>query len=104
MDCRQSGCNQPGRFEGYCKFCIGERWKPCRHDGCDQYMLLDKSGLCYIHRGHSDLLSAKEVASMLGVSTKQVQRLANDGRLPCIRTDGGHRRFNRGDVQAYMED
>lgn len=42
-------------------------------------------------------LTPGQAARMLGVSPKTVNRWANDGRIPCAVTLGGHRRF-RADV------
>ena len=42
-------------------------------------------------------LTPGQVARMLGVSPKTVNRWASDGRIPCAVTLGGHRRF-RADV------
>jgi excisionase family DNA binding protein len=39
------------------------------------------------------LLTGGQAARMLGVSPKTVNRWANDGRIPCAVTLGGHRRF-----------
>lgn len=44
-------------------------------------------------------LTAGEAARILGVSPKTINRWANDGRIPCTVTLGGHRRF-RADVIA----
>ena len=41
-----------------------------------------------------------EAAALLHVSPKTVNRWANEGRLPCIVTLGGHRRFHRDVVAA----
>ncbi len=38
-------------------------------------------------------LTPGQAARILGVSPKTVNRWANDGRLPCAVTLGGHRRF-----------
>ena len=38
-------------------------------------------------------LTPGQVARILGVSPKTVNRWANDGRIPCALTLGGHRRF-----------
>lgn len=38
-------------------------------------------------------LTPAQAAVILGVSPKTVNRWANDGRLPCALTLGGHRRF-----------
>lgn len=39
-------------------------------------------------------LTAGQAARILGVSPKTVNRWANDGRIPCLVTLGGHRRFH----------
>jgi excisionase family DNA binding protein len=44
-------------------------------------------------------LTAGQAARILGVSPKTVNRWANEGRIPCAVTLGGHRRF-RPDVIA----
>ena len=38
-------------------------------------------------------LRTADVAGLLGVSPKTVARWAKEGRLPCRRTLGGHRRY-----------
>lgn len=48
----------------------------------------------------AELLTPSEVAEMFRVDTKTVSRWANSGKLPSIRTLGGHRRFRRADVLA----
>ena len=40
---------------------------------------------------------------MLHVSPKTVNRWANEGRIPCIVTLGGHRRFRQSEVRAFLE-
>lgn len=47
-----------------------------------------------------DYLTPGEVARVLHVSPKTVTRWAQEGRLPCIVTLGGHRRFLRQDVEG----
>jgi excisionase family DNA binding protein len=39
------------------------------------------------------LLRCADVAVLFGVSAKTVTRWSRAGRLPCIRTLGGHRRY-----------
>ena len=46
-------------------------------------------------------LTPGQVAQMLGVSPKTVYRWATAGRIPCVVTLGGHRRF-RADVIAAV--
>ena len=46
-----------------------------------------------------EYLTPGQVAVMLGVSPKTVTRWAVQGRLPCLVTLGGHRRFRSDDVE-----
>jgi excisionase family DNA binding protein len=48
------------------------------------------------------LLAPAEAAVALGVSTKTLTRWARDGKLPCTRTLGGHRRFRREDIERLV--
>jgi excisionase family DNA binding protein len=48
-------------------------------------------------------LTPGEVAAIFRVDPKTVTRWAAAGRLPSIRTPGGHRRFRESDVNALME-
>ena len=41
-------------------------------------------------------------ARSLHVSTKTINRWANDGLIPCVVTLGGHRRFRRADIDAAV--
>lgn len=45
------------------------------------------------------LLSSGEVARRLNVAPATLKRWADAGKLPCVRTAGGHRRFARRDVE-----
>lgn len=49
-----------------------------------------------------ELLTPGEVAALLLVDPKTVGRWATSGRLACLRTPGGHRRYRRSDVRAIM--
>ena len=46
-------------------------------------------------------LTAKQVANLLTISPQAVRNLERTGKLPSIRTAGGHRRFPYEDVQTY---
>ncbi len=48
----------------------------------------------------SEILSPAQVAKLFHVDPKTVARWANSGKLPALRTLGGHRRFLRKDVEA----
>ena len=51
----------------------------------------------------TEYLTPGEAARMLHVSPKTVNRWANEGRLACIVTLGGHRRFHRDEVARAAE-
>ena len=48
------------------------------------------------------LLTPREVADLFHVDPKTVTRWANEGRLTCIRTLGGHRRYRRDEVHELL--
>jgi excisionase family DNA binding protein len=48
-------------------------------------------------------VSLSEAADILGVHPSTVRSWANQGRLPVHRTQGGHRRFRRSEVELCME-
>jgi excisionase family DNA binding protein len=45
-------------------------------------------------------LRSAEVAPILRVSAKTVSRWAKDGKLPFVRTLGGHRRYPESEIRA----
>ena len=49
------------------------------------------------------LMLAKEVARLFRVDPKTVTRWARSGRLRCVRTPGGHRRYFTDEVRALYE-
>lgn len=48
----------------------------------------------------SPLLSSTQAATMLGVHAASVKRWSDQGKIKCIRTPGGHRRFLRSEIEA----
>ncbi len=52
----------------------------------------------------NDLVSSTQAAELLGVHVASVKRWADQGRLRCIRTPGGHRRFALSAVKALGDD
>ena len=48
-------------------------------------------------------LRAAEVAELLHVTPKTVSRWAHEGKLPCLRTLGGHRRYPEKEIRALIE-
>lgn len=51
-----------------------------------------------------DLMSPAEVAAAFSVNPKTVTRWAEEGRLPSLRTPGGHRRYRRDLIEALLSD
>lgn len=49
------------------------------------------------------MLTPGEVASVFRVDVKTVARWAATGRLPSVRTPGGHRRFRESMVRSLLE-
>jgi excisionase family DNA binding protein len=49
------------------------------------------------------LLTTGEVAALFRVDRSTVTRWAQTGKLPCIDTPGGMRRFRESDVRALLE-
>lgn len=49
-------------------------------------------------------LTSKDVARLFSVSTVTVANWADSGKLASFRTPGGHRRFRRADVDAFIAD
>jgi len=50
----------------------------------------------------SKLLSAREVAEILGISAKTVNKLVREGKLGCVQVTTKERRFTAGQVRAYV--
>jgi len=49
------------------------------------------------------MLKVEDVATMLAISTRQVFRLSDSGRMPRPLKLGGSVRWRKGDVQAWIE-
>lgn len=49
------------------------------------------------------LLTPGEVAAAFGVNAKTVARWSKAGKLPSVRTLGGHRRYRRADIAAAAQ-
>lgn len=47
-------------------------------------------------------MNSEEVASMLGVNVSSVKRWTEQGKLPCFKTAGGHRKFLLADVAEFL--
>jgi len=51
-----------------------------------------------------DLVSTAEAARIAGVGASSVKRWADQKLLRCVRTAGGHRRFHREDLEAFLRE
>lgn len=51
-----------------------------------------------------ELLKPREVAPMFGVTTKTVRRWVRQGKIPCIKTPGGHHRFPKEQIEAMVRE
>lgn len=51
----------------------------------------------------SKLLTIKETANLLSVSTKTLRTWDDEGKLKAIKTVGGHRRYKQSDIDSFME-
>ncbi len=49
-----------------------------------------------------NLLTPSEVATLFRVDPKTVTRWAQAGKVPSIRTLGGHRRYRESDIRALL--
>lgn len=49
-----------------------------------------------------DLLTPAEVAALFRVDPKTVTRWAKAGKLSCVKTLGGHRRYRADEVQSLL--
>src|ERR671918_1334516 len=58
------------------------------------------------HKGSEapSYLRPAEVADLLSVSPKTVSRWAKEGRLPFMRTLGGHRRYPEAEIRELVDD
>jgi len=51
-----------------------------------------------------ELLNSSSAAKMAGVTPSTIKRWADEGRLTCERTAGGHRRFRKSTLVAFIKD
>ena len=54
-------------------------------------------------RGGDVLLTPSEVAGLFRVDPRTVTRWARSGKIDCVRTLGGHRRFREREVLALLQ-
>ncbi len=53
---------------------------------------------------NTDVLSTRQVATLLGVGEATVKRWADAGEIDCFRTPGGHRKFRLRDVTGFVRE
>lgn len=53
---------------------------------------------------NTTLLSSPEVAKILGVNVATVKRWTDTGKLNCVKTAGGHRKFSMKQIAAFTKD
>src|ERR671922_213642 len=53
--------------------------------------------------GDSDWLTLGQAAKFLGVAQSTIRKWSDQGRLPAFYTPGGHRRYRRADLDAFLE-
>ena len=52
--------------------------------------------------GGGEWLTLGQAASYLGVAQSTIRKWSDGGRLPAFYTPGGHRRFQRGDLDSFL--
>lgn len=52
---------------------------------------------------NTDVLSTRQVSTLLGVGEATVKRWADAGEIDCFRTPGGHRKFRLRDVTGFVQ-
>ena len=53
--------------------------------------------------GDNDWLTLGQAAKFLGVAQSTIRKWSDVGRVPAFYTPGGHRRYKRGDLEAFLE-
>src|SRR5437867_13061682 len=50
-----------------------------------------------------DWLTPRQAAKFLGVAQSTIRKWSDQGRVPAFYTPGGHRRYRRGDLEAFLD-
>src|SRR3954469_12791575 len=53
--------------------------------------------------GESDWLTPGQAAELLRAAPRPTRKWSDLGRVPAFYTPGGHRRYKRGDLEAFLE-
>tara|TARA_Y100000310_G_scaffold316055_2_gene367336 strand:+ start:496 stop:687 length:192 start_codon:yes stop_codon:yes gene_type:complete len=51
----------------------------------------------------TDFLTTSEVAKLAGVSSRTIRNWSDQGKIKAERTDGGHRRFDRAEIEKLIK-
>jgi excisionase family DNA binding protein len=54
-------------------------------------------------RDESDWLTLGQAARFLGVAQSTIRKWSDSGRVPAFYTPGGHRRYRRSDLEAFLD-
>src|SRR3954463_2072944 len=55
------------------------------------------------HRDDSDWLTLGQAARFIGVAQSTIRKWSDQGRVPALYTPGGHRRYRRSDLEAFLD-
>src|SRR5262249_61070991 len=53
-------------------------------------------------RREPEWMTLGQAARFLGVAQSTIRKWSDQGRVPAFYTPGGHRRFRRGDLEAFL--
>src|SRR5471032_333091 len=53
--------------------------------------------------GESEWLTLGQAAKFLGVAQSTIRKWSDQGRVPAFYTPGGHRRYRRTDLEAFLD-
>jgi len=55
------------------------------------------------HRDDSEWLTLGQAARFLGVAQSTIRKWSDQGKVPAFYTPGGHRRYRRADLEAFLD-
>src|SRR5258705_12951277 len=55
------------------------------------------------HRDESEWPTLGQAAPFLGVAQSTIRKWSDNGRVPAFYTPGGHRRYRRADLEAFLD-
>jgi excisionase family DNA binding protein len=55
------------------------------------------------HRDDTEWLTLGQAARFLGVAQSTIRKWSDSGRVPAFYTPGGHRRYRRADLEAFLD-